>query len=377
MPHLVYYVCMRIAHVITTIDRGGAEQQLLTLVREQLFLSETVKIFVLKGNNSLIREFRDLGAEVKTLGKNGNIARQISQLRREIKNYSPDVVHAHLPRAELIARFSLMLMNYRLVITRHNVERFFPRNWLFSSSLLSRFVTRRATTVIGISDAVLDFIKAQKEISGKPTLARVYYGYDKNLSTLLVSPNTSSTRNVSETLSIGTIARLVPQKDIATLLRAFCIVNSRLPNARLTIIGDGVQKLTLQNLADSLGVSKYISWIPNTNRRIELLSSLDAFVLTSKYEGFGLVLLEAMQAKVPIVASRNSAISEVLGDSYFGLFATGAPESCAELVINMLNMSHSQRSELNRFYERNLERFDPAQMAKTISDVYTRDKIIS
>lgn len=58
---------MNIAHVITTIDRGGAEQQLLTLVREQLSINKSVNVYVLKGSMSLLEEFKTLGAVVETL----------------------------------------------------------------------------------------------------------------------------------------------------------------------------------------------------------------------------------------------------------------------------------------------------------------------
>jgi glycosyltransferase involved in cell wall biosynthesis len=361
---------MNIVHVITTIDRGGAEQQLLTLVREQLSMNKSVTVFVLKGSMSLLEEFKTLGAVVENLSSESFGLRQILLLRRTLKPLSPDVVHAHLPRAEVLTRLALIKTSYPFIVSRHNIERFLPSNILNISSILSRFITRRSRFVIAISNAVVSFLSSQNEVSKRSNLKCVYYGYQKNLGESIVAKSNVQLNSESHNVLIGTIARLVPQKDLFTLLSAFKFVVGEFANSKLIIVGDGWQKEELVHYAKSLGINEQTVFIPSTKTRLEILYSLDVFVLTSKYEGFGLVLLEAMQAKIPIVASQNTAIIEVMGKEYIGLFTTGSSKECAEKILYWLKASPEYKEKLQQYYTSNLSRFSPSKMAANIQELY-------
>jgi glycosyltransferase involved in cell wall biosynthesis len=101
----------------------------------------------------------------------------------------------------------------------------------------------------------------------------------------------------------------------------------------------------------------------------EFLNQIDLFVFASKGEGFGLVLLEAMQANKAILAPNNSAIPEVLGVSYQGLYPTGDHRSLAEKILSINNNSKSTM-ELTSGYKSQLELFDSKIMANKIMQVY-------
>jgi glycosyltransferase involved in cell wall biosynthesis len=81
--------------------------------------------------------------------------------------------------------------------------------------------------------------------------------------------------------------------------------------------------MDLRETARNMGIADSVFFLGRSSLIYEFLSGLDVFILTSKYEGFGMVLLEAMDAGVPVVASRNSAIPEVLGEDFPGLCTTG------------------------------------------------------
>jgi glycosyltransferase involved in cell wall biosynthesis len=95
---------------------------------------------------------------------------------------------------------------------------------------------------------------------------------------------------------------------------------------------------------------------------------MDIFILCSNYEGFGLVLLEAMQLRVPIIAANNSAIPEVLGFDYPGLFRTSDLES----LIKVLNKFYYSRTKLNlnEIYRNNLSKFNPQKMERNLDNFY-------
>jgi glycosyltransferase involved in cell wall biosynthesis len=169
---------------------------------------------------------------------------------------------------------------------------------------------------------------------------------------------------------IGTIGRLVPQKDYPTLLSAFSNVLKSVSNLELYIVGEGYLQKDLFNLSKSLGINDKVYWLGKTEYIKEFLSKIDLFILPSKYEGFGLVLLEAMIAKKPIIAANNSAIPEVLGKTYEGLFSTGDINALAQQIkIVISDNNFSER--LVQSYASQLNLFDPIEMNRNIKNVYS------
>jgi glycosyltransferase involved in cell wall biosynthesis len=101
---------------------------------------------------------------------------------------------------------------------------------------------------------------------------------------------------------------------------------------KLHILGDGSQRKYLSNLVVGLGLNENVLFHRRTERVQDFLKSLDLFVLSSLYEGFGLVLLEAMLASSPIIASNSTAIPEVLGINHPGLVLNNAPSVFAAKI---------------------------------------------
>jgi glycosyltransferase involved in cell wall biosynthesis len=101
------------------------------------------------------------------------------------------------------------------------------------------------------------------------------------------------------------------------------------------------------------------------------ISSWDIFVLTSRYEGFGMVLLEALQCGRPIIASNNSAIPEVLGQDYPWLFNTSDVSDLLQKIISLIQDSNN--FDFLRYAENRLHLFDPRKMALQLNAVYGGD----
>ena len=359
----------KVTHLITTIERGGAEKQLLTLASEQVQSGLKVEVIFLKGNPELEKEFEESGVKVNKLLAGKNFLHQISLLSKYLrKNLSP--VHAHLPKAELLA--AIVVSNKYFIFTRHNSEPFWPSGPRILSNLLSKFVCKRASQCIAISNAVKSYLIKRGEIPTGYIIDVVYYGFQKDISTNPVG--LSSISNVmngqSSNYKIGTIGRLVPQKDYPPLLNAFSNVLKSLPETELYIVGEGYLQKDLIKLSKSLGINDKVHWLGKTEYTKEFLSRLDLFILPSKYEGFGLVLLEAMVAKKPIIAANNSAIPEVLGKTYEGLFSTGNVGLLEQLIKTAISeKSFSER--LVQSYSGQLNLFDPSDMNKNVKNIYS------
>ena len=359
----------KITHLITTIERGGAEKQLLTLASEQVQSGIKVEVIFLKGKPELEKEFEESGVEVNKLLAEKNFLHQILLLSRYLRK-NPSPVHAHLPKSEILA--AIVVPNKSFVFTRHNSEPFWPGRPQIISNLLSKFVCKRASQGIAISKAVKSYLIKRGEIPTGYIIDVVYYGFQKNGSTNPAGLNsiTNLINGQSSNFKIGTIGRLVPQKDYPTLLRAFSNVLEKLPNTELYIVGEGYLRKELMELCRSLGVNGKIHWLGKTEYINEFLSKIDLLILPSKYEGFGLVLLEAMVAKKPIIAANNSAIPEVLGKAYEGFFSTGDVKALAQHINTAINDKNFSDRLVNS-YSSQLNLFDPSDMNKNVRNIYS------
>jgi glycosyltransferase involved in cell wall biosynthesis len=169
-------------------------------------------------------------------------------------------------------------------------------------------------------------------------------------------------------LILTCVARLVPQKDFPTLLQGLQLSLEKDKKIHLLVAGDGELKSELIEMSSSLGISNHITWLGNIDAPQELMRQSDIFVLSSRYEGFGLVLLEAMQAGIAIIAPNNSAIPEVLGANYEGLFETGNPQNLSNRIIEFKNITHAATAKKN-LAER-LPLFSLQEMERKTSEVY-------
>ena len=357
---------LKVTHVITTIERGGAENQLLILVQEQRRLGYQVTVIPLKGKCELFEDLENTGATVDLSILNLNPALQFMwmSLRRKRNN---GIMHAHLPRAELLCAIT---SSSRLIISRHNAEAFFPSAPKFISSLLSRFVTSRSRIIIAISDSVSSFLTKNNEVSKNSVIQTIYYGidltpYDQKVERIDIRERHKILKN---RILFGTISRLTEQKDIPTLLKAFKLTTDVCPDSHLVIIGIGHLENDLRKLAETLGLDSYITWVGKTNKITDYLAEFDVFVLTSKYEGFGLVLLEAMAACLPIVASSSDAALEVLGDSAGQTFMVGDYEELSQHLIHLA--SKGSRTLEGTSSRARASHFDSRRMAIEIDGVY-------
>ena len=302
-------------HLITTINRGGAENQLVILVTEQIRQGLDVHIIYLKGQPELMEDFLALGASVHQELASHSPLLQPLKLRRLLVGET-GVIHAHLPRAELVALFANK--RFKVIASRHNAEPFFPGAPKWISNFLSQLVERRSIKIIAISNAVKKYLISRGEVAKPEKIEIVHYGY-----TPKCGGANLDTEPIRQVLKLGTISRLANQKDIPTMFAAFTEYRNQLQGSSLSILGSGPLEMDLRETARNMGIADSVFFLGRSSLIYEFLSGLDVFILTSKYEGFGMVLLEAMDAGVPVVASRNSAIPEVLGEDFPGLCTTG------------------------------------------------------
>jgi len=133
---------------------------------------------------------------------------------------------------------------------------------------------------------------------------------------------------------LGTVCRLEPQKGIKYLLLAMKTILTKFPEAKLEIVGTGSLLNELQSLSNKLGISNSIKFLGKFTDVIPFYKRMDIFVLPSLYEGFGIVILEAMAMGIPIIATNVDGIKEVVINGESGILV---PPKNPEALANAVN----------------------------------------
>jgi glycosyltransferase involved in cell wall biosynthesis len=351
---------MRVLHVITSIARGGAEHHLLMLAGGLAARGHQVSVAALKPPAELAQAFHARGVATHALGltRYGELA-PARRLRALIAAEQPDLVHAHLPPAELYARLALPGRATPLVITRHNDERFAPVRF---ERALSRWCFSRASKGIAISDAVARWSVLDPRGPGLDArrLTVIRYALEPT------PPVPPASDLAGEGPLLVAVARLVPQKGLDVLLEAFARVP---PPARLAIAGEGVLRPQLEAQIQRLGLAGRARLLGARADIPAVLEAATLFVLPSRWEGFGLVLLEAMAAGRPIVATLVSAIPEVLGQAGV-LVPPDDAASLAAAIIALLADPPRQAGLAEAGRLRLAEKFAPETMIAATEALY-------
>ena len=321
----------------------------------------------MKGKPELEIKFEEVGVKVNSLLANQPFIFQVTKFRKFIMS-NKSLVHTHLSQAELVA--SLACRKSKFLISRHNFHPFWPNKPRLVSKLLSRYVTSRASGVIAISYAVKNYLLTTREISKHSVVNVIYYGFDQDNEIFLASKIIINEKlNSSNDYKLGTIGRLAPVKNYPTMLKAVAKIVEVYPTVKFFIVGGGSSVEELTKICRELKLEDNVIWLGRTEQIKEFLSKIDLFIFASKGEGFGLVLLEAMLASKPILAADNSAVPEVLGLNYKGLFSTDDYKLLSEKIIDVMN-DQTKSESLVLDYQEQIKLFDPVDMAANVLKVY-------
>ena len=154
-----------------------------------------------------------------------------------------------------------------------------------------------------------------------------------------------------ETVLVGSVGRLVEQKDYPTQLRAFAIAARAEPRLRMVLAGDGPLRGEIDALAAELGITDQLYFLGHWARVPALLRALDIFVIASKFEPFGVALLEAKCAGSAIVATAVNEIPKLLEDGVSGLVVPAeSPQPMADAFLRLAREPGLRRSLAERAF---------------------------
>lgn len=309
---------MKILYLITGLGGGGAEKVVCDLADNMVKNGHKVKIAYLTGSVVVRPEGNSIELICLNLNNISSFYSAFKSYRKILSVFKPDVVHAHMVHANIFARLSRIFVKVpRLICTAHsNNEGGRMR------MLAYRLTHNLANVTTNVSKAASENFKKLGAIP-KNDILTIYNGIDldrfnkenHNVTTLKLDLSIPDSAMVF--LAVG---RFHEAKDYPNLLYSFALYlkkQSNSNNFKLLIVGDGDSELKnlIQKLILKLKLENNVQLLGRREDIPTLLSMANFFVLSSSYEGFGLVIAEAMGCGTFVIATDCGGSAEIMGDT--------------------------------------------------------------
>jgi glycosyltransferase involved in cell wall biosynthesis len=352
-----------VLHVIRTNGLSGAERHLAQLVADLPDFGWTSDVLVAtaadRNVTGLIDLLQQAQADVRTIRHPLDASPRLGlALARVLRGGRYDIIHSHLVHADWHVGLTALLGHRpALVSTKHNEDPF-RTGRVFRT--IEQVWLRRSDATIAISHSLADFV--ERWYGQRPTV--VHYG-------LTALPPPPGLRRAPGRLRLLAVGRLERQKGFDVLIDAVARATAAGVDLELDICGAGSQRAALQTSLERSGIAGRVQLLGQRDDVRELMLHVDALVHPARWEGFGLVLLEAMRAGLPVIASAVGAIPEVVADGESGLLV--APDDAAALAATIVRVANDH-DLLTRLGDGGRERlrtvFPPQLTARRTAEVY-------
>ncbi|MBT2639687.1 glycosyltransferase family 4 protein [Bacillus sp. ISL-39] len=345
----------RLLMVTPSLHIGGAERHVVDLSR--ILQSKGLLVEVVSSGGILEKELAKSKIRHVTLDvnkKNPLHFKTILLLRKLLKLGNYDIIHIHAVMPTILCWLASFGLRCRIVVTVHGLE---ASNYSFAGRILSRLSNR----VIAVSRGIYhDLLKGGMD---KNKLAIVHNGIDTNK----FAP--CSIKTEYQTVFIGAVGRLSPEKGHQYLFRAISHLKSR--DIKCFIIGGGALEKELKELAESLQVADKIvitGFVSDVQSAIE---QMDIMVMPSLREGLPIALLEAMSMGKAVIASEVGGIPDVITHNKTGLLVRAANvKELAAAIEYMLDKPARRRALGKEAHQYIVDQFQIEKMVEGIIGIY-------
>ena len=317
---------LKVCHVSMCLLTGGLERLLVEFGRHCTRDQFDLSFVALDELGTPADELVELGYSVESItdSSTGKVAR-LKRLVTLFKDQQIDVVHTHNTLAHFYGAMAAKVAGVPVVLnTQHG--RGCGTSW--KARMQFRLANRWADRIIGVSEDSARVCRADDPRSADKITA-IWNGID--VQRFDYRGLTSHTEAIS-------VARLSPEKDFATLLRAVWSLVKDYPKFKLRIVGDGAERQQLESLARKLNITNHVEFLGERSDVPELLAQAGFFVSSTTTEGISLTLLEAMAVGLPIVTTNVGGNPEIVRDGETGhLVKSGSPVQLANAMRRMLD----------------------------------------
>lgn len=329
---------------IPSLGGGGAERVALDIARHFVAEKKTIALFIYRNGSAYELP---AGVDVIVSRSNGHIGR-VLEFRALLRNVEVQTVVSFLPYANLVSLLANLWVRQRprLVVSEHlsSVELGHPSlNERIKFALLT-LLYKRSDCIVAVSEGIAADLRMRL---GKAISHKIVVIYNPCHITEIYDSRPSGDAQNQTILAVG---RLVPQKGFDTLISAFRDVRQEVADARLTILGEGPERLKLEALVAQYGLQESIT-LPGFSRDIAgAYQCADLFVCSSRAEGFGNVIVEALSFGLPVVstACRHGPEEILEGGRYGTLVPVGDERALADAIVAALRTTVDSRRQIAR-----------------------------
>lgn len=362
---------MKIVYCITGLGIGGAEAITVDIANRMAAAGHDVILLYLTGENKQSERI-DGRLQVIGLGMHKNPVSFIKTQKRVrylMKQWQPDVVHAHMVHANLFCRILCLSCKIPfLICTEHNknIEGHL-RMWIY------RFTDCLSDVNTNVSEEATSFFIKQKAFSVHKSQT-VYNGIDLGR----FIPCRDNGVWVREQYRIGkdeflflNVGRLMPAKDQRNLIKAFHGLADIYPEVKLLIVGEGELREELEQYVGTLSLGKRVIFAGSQQQVADYYNAADCFVLSSAWEGFGIVLAEAMACGLPVIATDSGGCAEVVDNAEYMV----KPRDTGALLLKMRQvyaLTVKERQEIGCINREKALRFDINRICKQWLEIYNK-----
>lgn len=361
---------IKILHVIDSLGIGGMERVVIDVANglDSARFEQVVCCISRRGETA-----EELRGEVRCidLGKGDQADRLMPlKLARLIRRERPDIVHSQSWSGVDAALAILLTPGVKLVHSEHGRNYHDLRGQTLLRRLARRGVYQRADTVFAISGEVREFYCRQTNFP---------------IERMQVIPNGINVRRIDdadargvreelgiapEDFVVGTVARLDPNKDTMTLLKAFAAIPQS-TKLKLLIVGDGEERSRLEEFVNSAKVNRSVIFAGLRRDTPRLLKAMNVFALSSLSEGMPLTVLEAMAARLPVVATAVGALPEMVEEGKTGFLVSAGDVEAMSAKLGRLAADRRLAKSFGEEARRKVERkFSLDQMLRRYAELY-------
>lgn len=328
---------MKILLVSTGLGMGGAEKQVCDLADQFFLKKHEIQIIALTGE--LVLRPQQTAIQIEFLKMKKNLLgfwRAYFQLRKIVKAYQPDIVHAHMFHANIMSRLLRFTVSMPcLICSAHSTNEGGRLRMLVYR--LSNFLSDVFTNVS--QDAVNAFVKKKAVSAGN--IKAMPNGID------ITHFKKMGIKEEKTNFIFIAIGRLHIPKDYPNLLKAFSLLYHKKTHVRLWIVGGGELEKELQSLAQKLQINDRVKFLGQRTDVSFLLNQADAFVLSSRHEGLPLSVIEAMACEKVVVATDCGGVKEVMDGNGF-LVNPQDSQALSQAMVACTELSVKKREQIGR-----------------------------
>lgn len=349
----------KIAFILASFNVGGVEKNTLRLAKAMLDKGYEVDLLVIR-NEGIYKSNVDSRINVICLNKNSAL-RSIRSIAKYLKHTQPAALISAKDYINLVVLISKLLVNVgtKIIISvRTNLT-----TELKHMTLLNRVIM---TVMIKLLYPFADYIVTVSKGVAKD-LRKILKIKNENIK-VIYNPivDNEITEKLNQKLDVSkygnskivvSVGRLEVQKDYPTLIKAFKFVLNEV-NSFLLILGEGKEREKIENLIEKLGLNDNVELIGNTDNPYMYMAASDLLVLSSKWEGFGNVIAEALAVGTPVVSTDcPSGPSEILDGGEYGILVpTENPEELAKGILNAFKKDWDKNELIQRSKEFTVEK---------------------